>query len=204
MNDLRAASVQFQHRPGDKATNLGVISDFTEKAAAENADLVVFPEMCITGYWHLRDLPREDLEVLAEPIPTGPSTQALIGLARQHNLTVGAGLIEKGDGGQLFNTYVVAMPDGRTVKHYYVHESVGIATGMLITALHHAGLATLTHTPSPMKFLTGLCDRPVAEKPVMILAVGHPAKDATVPAAALNKKPLEEILTVISADTETT
>jgi len=94
--------------------------------------------------------------------------------------------------------------DGARYKHYYVPESVGLATGFLIGALHLSGLSVLTHTPSPMKFLTGLCDRPVAEKPVMILAVGHPAKDATVPAAALNKKPLEEILTVISADTETT
>ncbi|MCZ4259307.1 nitroreductase family protein [Limimaricola sp. G21655-S1] len=95
-------------------------------------------------------------------------------------------------------------PDGSRYKHYYVPESVGLATGFLIGALHLSGLSVLTHTPSPMKFLTELCDRPVAEKPVMILAVGHPAEDATVPAAALNKKPLEEILTVIGAQTETT
>ncbi|WP_432255297.1 nitroreductase family protein [Limimaricola sp. AA108-03] len=95
-------------------------------------------------------------------------------------------------------------PDGSRYKHYYVPESVGLATGFLIGALHLSGLSVLTHTPSPMKFLTELCDRPVAEKPVMILAVGHPAEDATVPTAALNKKPLEEILTVIGAQTETT
>lgn len=95
-------------------------------------------------------------------------------------------------------------PDGSRYKHYYVPESVGLATGFLIGALHLSGLSALTHTPSPMRFLTELCDRPVAEKPVMILAVGHPAEDATVPAAALNKKPLEEILTVIGAQTETT
>ncbi|MGR3499057.1 MAG: nitroreductase family protein [Limimaricola soesokkakensis] len=95
-------------------------------------------------------------------------------------------------------------PDGSRYKHYYVPESVGLATGFLIGALHLSGLSVLTHTPSPMKFLTELCDRPVAEKPVMILAVGHPAEDATVPAAALNKKPLKEILTVIGAQTETT
>lgn len=95
-------------------------------------------------------------------------------------------------------------PDGTRYKHYYVPESVGLATGFLIGALHLSGLSALTHTPSPMKFLTDLCDRPASEKPVMILAVGHPAKGATVPAAAMIKKPLEEILTVISADTETT
>jgi nitroreductase len=85
--------------------------------------------------------------------------------------------------------------DGKRVKHYYVPESVGIATGVLITALHTAGLSCLTHTPNPMKFLNGLCDRPENEKPVMILAVGHPAADATVPAVAKTKKPLDQILT---------
>ncbi|WP_341211028.1 nitroreductase family protein [uncultured Limimaricola sp.] len=94
--------------------------------------------------------------------------------------------------------------DGSRYKHYYVPESVGLATGFLIGALHLSGLSVLTHTPNPMKFLTELCDRPVAEKPLMILAVGHPAPEATVPAAAKIKKPLGEILTVISADTETT
>lgn len=88
-------------------------------------------------------------------------------------------------------------PDGSRRKHYYVPESVGIATGVLITALHQAGLVTLTHTPNPMGFLNALCGRPEAEKPVMILAVGHPAPDATVPEAAKRKKPLPEILTVL-------
>ena len=86
--------------------------------------------------------------------------------------------------------------DGHRYKNYYVPESVGIATGFLIAALHHAGLSVLTHTPNPMKFLTGLCDRPDSEKPVMILAVGHAAEGATVPAAAKLKKPLEEILSI--------
>lgn len=86
--------------------------------------------------------------------------------------------------------------DGTRYKNYYVPESVGIATGVLITALHQAGLVCLTHTPNPMKFLNGLCGRPESEKPVMILPVGHPAPDATVPAVAKRKKPLEQILTV--------
>lgn len=88
------------------------------------------------------------------------------------------------------------MRDGTRVKHYYVPESVGIATGLLITALHKAGLSCLTHTPNPMAFLNGLCDRPEAEKPVMILAVGHRAPGATVPAHARRKKPLDDILTL--------
>ncbi len=77
--------------------------------------------------------------------------------------------------------------------NYYVSESVGIATGLLIGALHDAGLATLTHTPNPMKFLNILCDRPKTEKPMMILVVGHPTADATVPLHATHKKPLDQI-----------
>lgn len=83
--------------------------------------------------------------------------------------------------------------DGTRYKNYYVPESVGIATGFLIAALHHAGLTCLTHTPNPMKFLNGALDRPASEKPVMILTVGHPAENATVPGVAKMKKPLEQI-----------
>ncbi len=86
--------------------------------------------------------------------------------------------------------------DGTRFKNYYVPESVGIATGVLLTALHHAGLVSLTHTPNPMKFLNDLLGRPEQEKPTMIIAVGHPAEQATVPAVAKIKKPLDEILTV--------
>ena len=87
--------------------------------------------------------------------------------------------------------------DGSRRKNYYVNESVGIATGFLIAALHGCGLASLTHTPNPMGFLNELCGRPANEKPVMILAVGHPAEGATHPAAAAIKKPLTEVLTVV-------
>jgi len=80
---------------------------------------------------------------------------------------------------------------GNKIKNYYVPESIGIATGLLITALHHAGLATLTHTPSPMKFLNSILDRPEREKPAMILVVGYPAKDARVP--DIQRKTLHEI-----------
>lgn len=81
--------------------------------------------------------------------------------------------------------------DGTTVKHYYANESVGIATGFLIAALHHAGLATLTHTPSPMKFLNKILERPSHERPFVLLVVGYPADDAKVP--AITKKPLNQI-----------
>jgi nitroreductase len=85
--------------------------------------------------------------------------------------------------------------DGQSFKHYYVNESVGIATGMLITALHLAGLATLTHTPSPMRFLNEILDRPGHERPYVLLVVGYPAEDAVVP--DLEKKPLREVCTFI-------
>lgn len=81
--------------------------------------------------------------------------------------------------------------DGTKTKNYYVTESVGIATGMLITALHHAGLVTLTHTPSPMKFLNDLVGRPENERPFLILVVGYPDEDAMVP--DITKKPIEEL-----------
>lgn len=86
-------------------------------------------------------------------------------------------------------------PDGARTKNYYVPESVGIATGFLIAALHHAGLATLTHTPSPMNFLNDLCRRPASEKPYILLVAGHPADDCRVPVAGGRKKPLDDIAT---------
>lgn len=86
--------------------------------------------------------------------------------------------------------------DGRRYKNYYVPESVGIATGFLIAAIHNAGLVCLEHTPNPMKFLPAMCGRPDGEKAVMILPVGWPAENATVPAVAKRKKPLTEILSV--------
>jgi len=87
--------------------------------------------------------------------------------------------------------------NGEKYKHYYVTESVGIAVGVLITALHQSGLVSLTHTPNPMRFLNEICDRPKSNRAVMILAAGHPSAGATVPAAAKQKKPLEEILTIL-------
>jgi nitroreductase len=86
--------------------------------------------------------------------------------------------------------------DGRRVKHYYAQESVGIATGFLIAALHNAGLVSLTHTPSPMGFLNEILGRPSHERPFLILVVGYPADGATVP--LISKKPLEEIATLPS------
>lgn len=87
------------------------------------------------------------------------------------------------------------LPDGRKVKHYYPVESTGLATGILITALHRAGLATLTHTPSPMKFLNEILGRPTSERPFLLLVTGFPANDARVP--DITRKPLEEFTSFI-------
>lgn len=87
------------------------------------------------------------------------------------------------------------LPDGRKCKHYYPIESVGIATGMLITALHQAGLATLTHTPSPMGFLNEILGRPKNERPFLLLVVGYPDPAAQVP--DITKKPLDDIVTYV-------
>ena len=85
--------------------------------------------------------------------------------------------------------------DGEKVKHYYVSESVGIATGFLVAALHNAGLACLTHTPSPMIFLNEILERPSNERPFVLLVVGYPAENTNVP--VITKKSLEQIATFI-------
>ena len=89
------------------------------------------------------------------------------------------------------------LPDGRKVKHYYPVESTGLATGILITALHHAGLVTLTHTPSPMKFLNEILDRPTSERPFLLLVTGYPADDAEVP--DITRKTLEAFTSFIDS-----
>ena len=124
MKDTKVASVQFEHQPGDKEANLAKVRRFAAEAAGQGAELVVCPEMCVTGYWFLRDLSREELDVLAEPVPDGPTTLELLGLAREHGISVGAGFLERSDEGDLFNSYVVAMPDGRHVCHRKLHAFV--------------------------------------------------------------------------------
>jgi iodotyrosine deiodinase len=89
----------------------------------------------------------------------------------------------------------VSVEDQR--KNYYVRESVGIATGFLINALHHSGLVTLTHTPKPMNFLNEICDRPKTDKAYILLVVGYPAENAQIPDHAMIKKSLEDISTFI-------
>jgi predicted amidohydrolase len=121
MESIRAAAVQFNHSPGDKSHNLSRIRSFVMEASAEGVDLLAFPEMCITGYWHVRKLSRSEIELLAEPIPSGASTQELSRIACENDMTIGAGLIEISEEGSLYNAYVVVMPDGDVVRHRKLH-----------------------------------------------------------------------------------
>ena len=121
MRSIRVASVQFEHAAGDKAANLAKIERFAAQAAAQQVEILAFPECCVTGYWFLRNLSRADLLALAELVPDGPSTRALLDLSRRHGMTIGAGLVERDGAGAMYNTYVVAMPDGTWRRHRKIH-----------------------------------------------------------------------------------
>jgi len=137
MRNIRVASVQFEHAAGDKPANLAKIAAFVRLArlssggqAAESGrtarpvELIVFPECCITGYSFLRKLTREQMQALAEPVPDGPSSQALMALAKKYSMTIGAGLIEMAGDGKMYNTYVVAMSDGEFQRHRKIHAFI--------------------------------------------------------------------------------
>jgi len=118
---IKVASVQFNHTPNDKTQNLQTIRKFCEEAGSQGVDIIAFPEMCITGYWHVRKLDRDQIEALSETVPAGPSTSVLAELASEFQMIVGAGLIERSDDGQLYNSYVVAQPDGTIQCHRKLH-----------------------------------------------------------------------------------
>jgi len=124
MKDVRVASIQFNHKAGDKNYNLAVIKKFVEKGEKLGAEIIVFPEMCITGYWHVSTLTRKQIEDLSECVPDGASAQALLCLSKRYNVSIGAGIIERDDQGSLYNTYLFAMPDGRIEKHRKLHTFV--------------------------------------------------------------------------------
>ena len=144
------------------------------------ADLAVKHEIRVAAEEEEREFyehraPKEWLEALA---PLGTDS-------RKPFLEIAPWLIA------IFSQPYSVRPDGTRMKHYYATESVGIATGFLVAALHHAGLASLTHTPSPMAFLNRILKRPAHEKPFLLLVVGHPAEDARVP--DIHRNPLSEI-----------
>ncbi|MCL4238856.1 MAG: nitrilase family protein [Anaerolineae bacterium] len=114
---LRVAAVQMESKAGDKAANFATMEAFVEEAAQQGVRLIVFPECCITGYWFIRHLSQQELAGLAEPIFSGASSQRLSGLAQKYGVSIGAGLIEAGEDGAFYNSYVVAMPDGEARRH---------------------------------------------------------------------------------------
>ena len=124
MKPIRAATVQFEHAPGDKDANLRSIRQFVERAAQRGAQITAFPECCLTGYWHLRHLTREQMLALAELVPDGGLCAALRKLSKESGVTIGAGLIERTSQGQLFNAYFVAMPNGDWRCHRKLHAFV--------------------------------------------------------------------------------
>jgi predicted amidohydrolase len=127
---IRAAAVQFNHKASDKDYNFSRIAYFVAQAAQKSVQLIAFPEMCITGYWHVPGLSKQELESLAESIPQGTSSQKLLELSKKYNIIIGAGLLEQSEG-KLYNTYAVALPDGQLKTHRKLHafESKYISSG---------------------------------------------------------------------------
>lgn len=118
---IRVASVQMESLPGDKESNLATIAAWARAAAGDGARLVVFPECSLTGYWFLRHLSDGALRELAEPVPAGPLVTRLRECSRDLGIGIGAGLVELGEEGHCYNTYVVALPDGSWHRHRKLH-----------------------------------------------------------------------------------
>jgi predicted amidohydrolase len=131
MTTLRCGTVQFCHRADDKAYNLAVVTRFAQEAAERGVRMLAFPEMCITGYWHVRNLDRRRIEDLAEEVPAGPSARTVSDLSVRHGMAIGAGLLERAGDGSLYNSYVVCLPDGSVHCHRKLHafESEHISSG---------------------------------------------------------------------------
>lgn len=124
MRDIRIAAAQFEHRDADKAYNLGRIRELSRRAAERGAEVVCFHECSITGYTFLQTLSRAELTALAEPVPDGEATRALIDIARESRVVVMAGLIERGEGGRLLKCYVTVGPDGYLTKFHKLHPFI--------------------------------------------------------------------------------
>jgi len=118
---IRAATAQFNHKPGDKEYNLRVIEVMCRKAASEGVRIIAFPEMCVTGYWHVRKLDYGQVEALSENALTGETARKLKALSLELNMIIGAGIIEKGEDGKLYNSYIVTQPDRETRFHRKLH-----------------------------------------------------------------------------------
>ena len=124
MRDIRIAAAQFEHRDGDKAYNLGRIRALTLEAVERGAEIVCFHECSITAYTFLQTLSRDELDALAEPVPDGPSVDALVGIAREAGAIIMAGLIEREPDGRLFKSYVTVGPEGFLTRYHKLHPFI--------------------------------------------------------------------------------
>lgn len=130
MPQIRCGTVQFRHQAGDKAYNLSIVAELAEEAARQGVKILAFPEMCLTGYWHVRRLDRAGLDAMAEPIP-GPSLAPVRALADRLDMAIGVGLLESTPDGRLYNAYAVCLPGGAVHTHRKLHafEHQEIASG---------------------------------------------------------------------------
>jgi predicted amidohydrolase len=135
---LKLGTAQFRHRANDKDYNLSVVERFSREAAASGVRILAFPEMCVTGYWHVRNLGGPDLDALAEAVPNGPSTRKVMALARELDIAIGVGLIERGEDARLFNSYVLCQPEGSFACHRKLHafENEHIMSGDRFTVIN--------------------------------------------------------------------
>lgn len=132
---VRVAAAQFEHASGNKPVNIATMERMIREASELGVEVLIFPECCVTGYWFLRNLSHDQLVTLAECVPSGPTSVRLLELSQQYGMSIGAGLVEICPEGQLFNTYLVAMPDGQVVSHRKLHCFVNAAmsSGQSIT-----------------------------------------------------------------------
>ena len=124
MRDIRVGAAQFEHRDGDKAYNLSRIEALTRRAVEQGAEIVSFHECSIPGYTWLQTLDSAGLARVSEPVPDGPSTRALIGIAKEHRVVVMAGLIEAAADGRMYNSYVTVGPDGLITRFHKLHPFI--------------------------------------------------------------------------------
>ncbi|MDA2927873.1 nitrilase family protein, partial [Acidobacteria bacterium AH-259-G07] len=149
MRNISVAAVQFEHAPGDKEANLSKVRGFVKEAARQGVEIICLPECCLSGYWHLRHLSRSQLEALAEPVFGGPCCQEISSLSTEYNMTIGAGLIELADEGSLYNTYLIAMPNGDCQRHRKIHAFISkyVSSGSEFTVFetpHECRVGVLT------------------------------------------------------------
>ncbi|MBT4694178.1 MAG: acyltransferase [Planctomycetaceae bacterium] len=134
---MKVATVQYQHFPGDVTANMAVVKGFVIEAASKHVELVLFPECCLSGYWHLRNLTRAELEGIGQNVPNGSACTEVRELAETYNISIGVGLVELDEHGVLYNSFFVVNGDGTWVNHRKLHCFISehLASGDSFTVL---------------------------------------------------------------------